>query len=96
MCVASVSCIEVALLVKHRRLEIPCSLPDWFDRALHRSDIELLPLTPEIASTAAFLPDIHKDPLDRIIIATALAHNATLFSKDEKIMAYPDVSVYWG
>lgn len=89
--VASISCLEVALLVKKGRVELPCSLPRWFDLALRGSQIELLALTPEIATASVDLPDIHKDPADRIIIATARFHGATLITADETIRRYPNL-----
>lgn len=93
--VASISCLEVALLARKRRIELPCALNRWFALALGESRIELLPLTPEIATASTELPDIHKDPADRIIIATTQSHNAVLASADETIRRYPDLEVTW-
>lgn len=89
--IASISCLEVALLVKKGRGELPCSLSRWFDLALRGSQIELLALTPEIATASVELPDIHKDPADRITIATARFHGATLVTADETIRRYPNL-----
>jgi PIN domain nuclease of toxin-antitoxin system len=50
--------------------------------ALTNSGVESLPLTCEIAQRAVELPDIHRDPADRMIIATAVVHNARLASID--------------
>ncbi len=50
-------------------------------------------LTPEIAIDAANLPgSFHPDPADRLIVATARAHGATLLTTDAKILAYSHVS----
>ena len=40
------------------------------------------------------LPRLHKDPFDRLIIATALAESLTLITADENIHAY-DVDWVW-
>lgn len=93
--VASISCLEVALLARKGRIELPCALNRWFALALGESQIELLPLTPEIATASTVLPDIHKDPADRIIIATAQSHSATLATADETIRRYPNLDVTW-
>ncbi len=93
--VASISCLEVALLPRKGRIELPCALNRWFALALSESQIELLPLTPEIATASTELPDIHKDPADRIIIATAQAHSAVLATADETIRRYPNLGVTW-
>jgi len=55
----------------------------------------LLPLTPSIAAKSAALPDIHRDPIDRVIVATAIEHGAELVSKDELVGRYPSVQVRW-
>jgi len=61
---------------------------EWFALALAGSDVELLPLTPEIAVRAVELPDIHRDPFDRIIIATALEMDTRLASVDGRFVSY--------
>jgi PIN domain nuclease of toxin-antitoxin system len=44
---------------------------------------------------ATVLPDIHKDPADRIIIATAQARGALLVTADETIQTYPNLITVW-
>jgi PIN domain nuclease of toxin-antitoxin system len=63
----------------------------WFERALASSGVELLPITSEIAITSVSLPDIHRDPFDRIIIATALSTDSVLVSADGNFGRYPDL-----
>lgn len=43
---------------------------------------------------AAALPPIHRDPIDRMLIAHAISLGATLVSADEAIRAYP-VDTFW-
>jgi len=38
---------------------------------------------------------LHNDPADRIIIATAIAMNASVVTSDRKIIAYPIVKSIW-
>lgn len=47
-----------------------------------------IPVTPQIAVTAVALPEHHKDPQDRIIIATALQYQARLMSFDQQFPKY--------
>ena len=47
-----------------------------------------LSMTDEIATVSAQLPDFHKDPADRIIIATALLRNLTIVTGDGKFAQY--------
>jgi PIN domain nuclease of toxin-antitoxin system len=90
--VSAVSCFELALAHHRGRLELPCSPSDWFTRALADSDVELLPLTPEVAVRAASLSDVHRDPFDRIIIATAVEQNGRLATVDGQFSAYTELS----
>lgn len=89
--VSAISCFEVAWLDAHTRIQLPCSRADWFEKALEGSGINLLPITPAIASLAVDLPEHHSDPQDRIIIATALYHDARLMSVDGKFPLYKEL-----
>jgi PIN domain nuclease of toxin-antitoxin system len=71
--ISPVSCYEVALAQQRGRLELPCTADRWFQEALEPTGITLFPLTAEIAYQAVSLSPVHKDPFDRLIIATALA-----------------------
>ncbi len=82
--VSAISCFEVAWLVAHGRIELLCDRKLWFEKALYGSGITLHPITPEIAGMAVDLPEHHTDPQDRLIIATALIHEAQLMSSDRK------------
>lgn len=89
--VATVSCFEIALAHKKGRIQLSCTLEDWFQEALAPAGILLLPLTPEIATLAVNLSPVHKDPFDRIIIATALRYQANLASIDTVFSRYPEL-----
>jgi PIN domain nuclease of toxin-antitoxin system len=90
--VSAISCFEVAWLASHGRIELSCNQEEWFEKALLGSDITLLPITPKIACIATNLTEHHSDPQDRIIIATALAHNAKLMSSDKKFPLYIELA----
>ena len=90
--VSAISCFEVAWLTHHGRIELPNPEDEWFDKALDGSGITLLSITPTIARVAVQLPEHHRDPQDRLIIATALAHKATLISVDEKFPLYVELA----
>lgn len=90
--VSAISCFEVAWLAHHGRIVLPCAKTQWFEKALDGSSISLLPITPAIADIAVGLPEHHSDPQDRIIIATALSHNAKLMSSDRKFPIYSELA----
>jgi PIN domain nuclease of toxin-antitoxin system len=89
--VSAISCFEVAWLDLHGRITLPCKREEWFKNALNGSGIDLMPITPQIATCAVELPEHHSDPQDRIIIATALSNNAKLMSNDKKFRHYNEI-----
>jgi PIN domain nuclease of toxin-antitoxin system len=90
--VSAVSCVEVALAWRKGRLQLPLPLREWFVEALGQSRVELVSLTPAIASRAVELSDQHRDPFDRIIIATTLELDGQLASADGQFPAYPELA----
>lgn len=55
---------------------------------LLRRRYRLVPLTPEVAEAANALPPHHADPMDRMLIAAALAEGATIITNDRIFAAY--------
>ena len=92
MAVSAISCFEVTLLVKQRKLELPLPIEEWLVEALSASGVDCLPVTCEISRLSVTLQDIHKDPADRIIIATAITHDALLASIDSLFPAYQELA----
>lgn len=90
--VSPVSCFELALAHHRGRLEFNLPIREWFPLALGGSDIELLPLTPEISTRAVELQEIHRDPFDRIIIATTLEMDTRLASIDGHFARYNELA----
>ena len=86
--VSPVSCFEVALAARRGRMELPSTPREWLKEALGGSGVTLLPITADIAARAVDLPEIHRDPFDRVIIATALELGAALLSVDSIIPKY--------
>ena len=92
--VSAMSCYEVALAYNKGRLAIHIPVQDWLADSLAPAGIDLLPLTPEITVRAVNLSPIHKDPFDRLIIATALEYGAKLASVDSLFSKYPELESY--
>jgi len=64
----------------------------WLEAALEESGVTLLPITPRVSQFAVELPEHHRDPQDRIIIATAIASDAQLISADRRFLAYEELA----
>jgi PIN domain nuclease of toxin-antitoxin system len=94
--IASISMWEFAMMVSTGRVEIRIPLDQWLDQAVNKSGLEVFDLSPKVASESCKLPgEFHKDPADRIIVATARINNLTLITKDKKIINYPYVNAIW-
>ena len=94
LAVSSISCFEVSLLAKRGKIELPLPINDWLIEALENSGVYELPVTCDVAHRAVMLPDIHRDPADRIIIATALVYNIKLASMDSVFPDYQEIKVH--
>ena len=89
--VSSISCWEVVYLAKRGRIELEMPAEKWIDIGLSETRMTCLPIDQQIAVLAANLPDHHRDPADRIIIATAITHSASLISFDEQFRNYDEL-----
>lgn len=87
--VSPISAWEVGMLVSKGRLTSAVTPRDWFDRLAGRPEIALASLGADILIDSSFLPgDLHGDPADRIIVATARALDLTVVTRDRAILAY--------
>ncbi len=92
LAVSAVTCWEVAWLNRRGRIELTLPIDVWFDQALQGSEVLCLPVERHIAIRAARLPEHHRDPADRLIIATALEHHAQLASLDQHFPVYKELT----
>lgn len=91
--VSAISCVEIARLTRNGLIELPTDSLTWMLRLLSYPAVRLLPITPEIAVRAYSLPEpFHRDPADRILVATALEYSCSLVTSDGRILDYPHVN----
>ncbi|MEI6414943.1 MAG: type II toxin-antitoxin system VapC family toxin [Pseudomonadota bacterium] len=88
--ISAASVYEMTLLAQRQRIKLSLDIDDWIRHATQDVDIDILPVNATIAQSAGCLPLHHGDPLDRIIIASALHHDAILASRDGR---FPDYDV---
>jgi len=87
--VSVISVWEVGMLQAKGRLKLKMSCAEWVHQALATPGLSLASLTPEIAIESSRLPgELHADPADRILIATARVNGARLLTKDERLLDY--------
>lgn len=91
VCVSSISCWEIVYLAKRGRMELPIPAEKWIEVGLSETQTTCLPIDQQIAVLAANLTDHHRDPADRIIIATAITYGAQLMSFDKQFREYDEL-----
>lgn len=95
-CIASISLWEFAMMAQRGRIQLTISPQEWLDYALQEAKTRVLPISAEIALDSCNLPgEFHKDPADRLIVATARSYNISLVTKDQKIRDYTHVKTVW-
>ena len=88
LCFSSISIWEIARLVKTGDLELPVSPTRLADLLVEQYEMKELPVNNSISLRASALPEIHKDPADRFIIATALLNDFTVVTGDHRFAEY--------
>jgi PIN domain nuclease of toxin-antitoxin system len=87
--ISPISFWEVAMLVDKGKLALGRRPLDWMEIVLEQPGFRIEPLAPAIAVDAGSLPgEIHGDPADRILIATARHLACPLLTTDRKIIDY--------
>lgn len=87
--VAAISVWEIAMLVARNRLALGQDIGVWIERTFGLQGVELANLLVPISLGAVSLPgNFHADPADRMIVATARHHQATLLTADRQILDY--------
>jgi PIN domain nuclease of toxin-antitoxin system len=95
LAVSIMTCWEVANLVQKNRLTLSLTVLDWIDLALNYPGMLLLNLTPAIIVEAHELPGaFHRDPVDRLLVATARFGKLNMMTLDTKILEYPHVATW--
>lgn len=87
--IAAISVWEAALLASRGRVVLGRPLTQWITEAVSAPGLTIEPLFPQVAVEACSLPEaFHRDPADRLIVATARVTNATLMTRDRHILDY--------
>jgi len=85
---------EMCLKISIGKLTV---IPDWikrFDTEIVGNGIKWLSIEKEHCRQLTALPQLHRDPFDRLLIAQAQAEGMTLLTADANIQQYP-ISTLW-
>jgi PIN domain nuclease of toxin-antitoxin system len=88
LAISAISFCEIARLFRVGRVTLPLPTAEWRISLLAAGLREVSP-DGDIAVAAVELADFHKDPVDRLIVATALDEGARLVTSDARILAWP-------
>jgi PIN domain nuclease of toxin-antitoxin system len=85
--VCAISFWEVAMLAERGRITLPVPINRWRADWL-KAGLTEIPLNGDIALQSSQLVNLHRDPADRFIIATAMNSNTSLLTADGKILEW--------
>jgi PIN domain nuclease of toxin-antitoxin system len=90
--VSPISIAELACLVERGRVQLGKHWRPWFEAAVRDNGWNVVPISLEIAAEDFALPSpFHRDPADRILVATARTERMALVTTDRLILDYPHV-----
>ena len=85
---SSISLWEIARLQQEGKIVVPQAPENFIADLAEAYGLSSLPPTDDVMIRAAQLPDHHRDPADRMIIATALMHDLIVVTGDSKFAQY--------
>jgi PIN domain nuclease of toxin-antitoxin system len=86
--VSDITLWEIATLHSLGRIGLQYPLRDWLEAAVAPPLVRRIGISPAVAAGVGALPDsFHRDPGDRIIVASARVLGATLLTHDRRIIA---------
>jgi PIN domain nuclease of toxin-antitoxin system len=92
---ADISLWEIAMLMAKGRLAVDAQPEELLQAMMSARQIRVLPITPAIAALACSSRFGRGDPADRLIAATAVAHQSTLLTKDKHLRGIPGLTTLW-
>jgi PIN domain nuclease of toxin-antitoxin system len=87
--VSAISAWEIAMLVRKGRIDLGEPAWTWFAKASNHPAWQTIPLDAQVAMDAVNLPgDMHGDPADRFLVATARHQGYSILTADRAILDY--------
>ena len=84
---------EIAIKQNLGKIDLECSIQELAEKC-DEAGIEILNIKPGHLEKIKDLPDIHRDPFDRLLIAQAMSENLRFVTKDSKIPGY-NIEIVW-
>ncbi len=89
--IVSAVCVwELAIKQRLGKLSLGSDVRTWMRRVTSELVLDHLPVTADHAAAVEHLPDVHRDPFDRLLVAQAVAEGAVLLTSDHRLTVYGD------
>lgn len=85
--VSAISFWELALKISQRKFRLGRAIEEWRADVL-RLGVHEVPVDGAIGIAANDLDGLHRDPADRLIVATAIGLGASLVTSDSKLLSW--------
>lgn len=79
---------EIIIKYNLGKLPLPQSPEIYIPRQRQIHQIKSLPISESSLKNLISLPNLHRDPFDRVLISQALSHNLTIITLDQTIKSY--------
>ena len=94
--VSAISVLEIVTAARRGRLKFSTAVDEWLEDVFKLPEVRFEPISAEIALLAgSFGDEIHGDPADRLIAATAISRNGILVTADQKLRESGLVRTVW-
>jgi PIN domain nuclease of toxin-antitoxin system len=95
LAISAISALEIGIKARQGKIVLQTDPRTWFATAVKQHGLHEIPVHGSIAAASTMLPSLHKDPCDRVIIATAQFYVLTILTPDDRIARYPGVATIW-
>jgi PIN domain nuclease of toxin-antitoxin system len=92
---SSISIWELGIKIKRGKLDLGMDIGEFTRRVERSAVIEFVPIDTAIWLRSLDLDWEHRDPADRVIVATALARGVPILTKDEVLHRFGGVDCVW-
>ncbi|MGO9453083.1 MAG: type II toxin-antitoxin system VapC family toxin [Candidatus Binataceae bacterium] len=92
--ISAASAWEIAIKARNRRLTLPADADAFISDQVASNAFEVLPVTMRHALRVYSLPDHHRDPFDRLLVAQAQIENVPLLTADTELARYA-IHIVW-
>lgn len=92
---SSISIWELGIKIQRGKLDLGVGLDEFVRRVERSAAVELVPVDTAVWLRSLALPWEHRDPADRVIVATALLKGMPVLSQDALIRGFSGIACIW-